>query len=113
MNRMSTGPYLGYSIPFLPTYPYSTGQYHPGYVAGLPYAPYTPYDTAAVVDHIEALKNMHGVVASYEIARALHGPGWIPPTVDDVKKALNIDTDKVKKDGESAGKKEESAADKK
>ena len=101
MNRLTTGPYLGYNIPFLPTYPYTSGQYHPGYVAGLPYQ---PYDPANIVDHIEALRNMHGVVASYEIARALQGPNWLPPTVEDVKKALSVDTDALKKD--AAAKKE-------
>ena len=45
---------------------------------------------------------MHGVMASYEIARALQGPGWLPPTVEDVKAALNVDTDKLKKDSESS-----------
>ena len=50
MNRLTTGPYLGYSIPFLPSYPYLSGQYHPGYVAGYPY--YSKEVTDAVVDHI-------------------------------------------------------------
>ena len=41
---------------------------------------------------------MHGIVASYEIARAIAGPLWIPPTSEDVMKALNVDTGKLGKD---------------
>ena len=45
MNRLTTGPYLGYSAPFLPGYPYLSGQYYPGYPA-YPY-PYA-YDPLVV-----------------------------------------------------------------
>ena len=92
------GGVYGYGYPgYLPAY-------HPAnYPTGEPMASTYPYYPMATVDHINALKNYHDAVVTAGII------GQAAPTVDTVKKVLDIVTGE--KSGDKKGEGEKAAAD--